>query len=263
MSLVFYSSFIPNKEKLFIGEDFLKIMLKNFKQSIICIGIQKNSINEWVELIETYKNHGLEIYYENINEELYVNSDVSGFQKALEIYCKKLNYKSFNGCVWFGHSKSVTSNNIGYHNFIMKYFWEKKEKLEFDLLSKNETGSYSFYLSVIPNYGQSKINDIWSNYTDFKFSKNSIGYMYTNTFFMCKKEPFLNVFKNIKEDFFNKKLMGVSGEEGDRYFFERDFIHFVDMQNLEPSFEELSPNNVWGRVDYKDFINEMNIWKMN
>ena len=147
-------------------------MLKNFKDSIICVGIQKNSINEWIDLIELYKTYGLDIFYETSNEELYVNSDVSGFQKALEIYCKKLNYKEFDGCVWFGHTKGVTSNNIGYHNFIIKYFWEKREKLEFNLESKPEVGSYGFYLSVIPNYGNSIINNIWKNYTNFEFKKN-------------------------------------------------------------------------------------------
>jgi hypothetical protein len=259
MGLVFYSSYIPNEEKLFIGEDFLKQMLKDFKDSIICIGIQKGSTDLWIEIIEKYKSLGLDVYYDRIDDDLYVNSDVSGFQKALEIYCKKLDYKDFDGCVWFGHSKGVTSNNIGYHNFSMKYFWDRKLELE-NLLSNKEVGSYGFYLSVIPGYKDSKINDIWRNYTEYQFPHKSMGYMYTNTFFICKKEPFLNVFKSIKDNFFKEKLVGVGGE-GDRYFFERDFIHFVDMQNLRPSFEELTSNNIWQNVNYNDYEQEIKLWK--
>lgn len=262
MSLIFYSSYIPSEDKLFIGKEFLDKMLTDFNDSTICIGIQVGSIDSWVKLIEEYIDKGLDIHYGKVSEDLYVNSDVSGFQKALEIYCKELNYKDFDGCVWFGHSKGVTSGNIGYHNFVMNYFWNRKTELEGNLKSNENVGSYGFYLSVIPKYGESKINDIWRGYTDFNFPNKSMGYMYTNTFFITKKEPFLNVFKSIKNDFFTKKLIGISGV-GDRYFFERDFIHFVDMQNLQPSFEEFSVNNVWQSINYSDYIKEIEIWKKN
>tara|TARA_R110000868_G_scaffold250790_2_gene507549 strand:- start:1066 stop:1854 length:789 start_codon:yes stop_codon:yes gene_type:complete len=262
MSLIFYSSYIPSINTLFIGEDFLKTIESTFNDSIVCVGIQKGSIPEWDIIIEEYKGKGLDIHYGHINDGLYVNSDVSGFQKALEIYCKDLNYKEFDGCVWFGHSKGVTSGNIPYHKFIMKYFWYRRDMLEKSLMFNDEIGSYSFYLSLIPEYTNSNINNIWGDYTDFKFTKKSINYMYTNTFFMCKKEPFLNVFKKIKDKFFSEKLVGVS-EIGDRYFFERDFIHFIDMQNLLPSYEELAINNVCKNPTKEKLNNEIELWKRN
>ena len=60
--------------------------MKNyFSDYRIYIGIQVDSIPKWKEIISEYKENGLDITYSDVNPNLYVNSDVSGYQKALEL----------------------------------------------------------------------------------------------------------------------------------------------------------------------------------
>jgi hypothetical protein len=60
--------------------------------------------------------------------------------------------------------------------------------------------------------------------------------------------------------FFESKLIGHNGV-GDRYFFERDFIHFVDILGYLPIFEEVSPNNSWLASDKNTIEKEIELWK--
>jgi hypothetical protein len=65
---------------------------------------------------------------------------------------------------------------------------------------------------------------------------------------------------NLKPLFFDEKIEGVNGI-GDRYYFERDFIHFVDMMGYQPLFEQYSPNMSWMSPNEIDFIVNLNNWK--
>jgi hypothetical protein len=63
---------------------------------------------------------------------------------------------------------------------------------------------------------------------------------------------------NLSKKFLYKKINGVHGGEGDRYFFERDFIHFVDMMGYEPIFETYGPNVTWGEVNPDEYYKHLN-----
>jgi hypothetical protein len=260
MGVVIYSSYYPDEINLFRGIDFLNQMLENFKDYIICIGIQINTCQKWVDTIEEYIKKGLKIKYGFCDEQLYVNSDVSGYQKAIKIFYD--NYKNLelsNSCVWFGHSKGVTTNEIEYHNYVMKNFWSKKKKHEIRLLSDERKGCFGNHLSFIPDYSEKKVCEIWKTYSKFKQLKKPLNYMFVNTFFIIKYDLFKIMIDNIEDSFFNEKIKGINGV-GDRYFFERDFIHFVDIMGFEPDFDEYSSNIHW-YANKTDYIENLKQWK--
>lgn len=260
--IVIYSSFFPNEDQLFRGVDFLNEMKIRFSNYRIYIGIQVNTTPEWEKIILTYKNDGLDITYGNVNTNLYVNSDVSGFQKAIELIMK--DERPLEGdFVWLGHSKGVTTNNLGYHHFSLNSFWGKKGYIE-DKLNSNELyGCYGTHISFLPGYDKEKILKIWQKYSNIIKQKEVIPFMFVNTFYVIKQSIFNELLKNLKNNFFNEKLIGHYDIIGDRYFFERDFIHFVDILGYMPIFEEVSPNSNWGIANKKIIEQEIELWKKN
>jgi hypothetical protein len=260
--VVIYSSFFPNEDQLFRGVDFLNEMEKSFLNYRIYIGIQVNTTPEWEKIILNYKNNGLDITYGNVNPDLYVNSDVSGYQKAIELIIK--DERSLEGhFVWFGHSKGVTTNNLSYHKFSMSSFWGQKDYIEDRLESNNLYGCYGTHISFLPGYDKEKILKIWQKYSNISKQKEVIPYMFVNTFYVVKQSIFNELLKNLKNNFLNEKLIGHYDIVGDRYFFERDFIHFVDILGYIPIFEEVSPNCNWGNTDKKIIEQELELWMKN
>lgn len=262
MGIVLYSSFFPDEKEIFRGVDFLNQMYFFFKNYKICIGIQLDSCDKWVEIIEEYISKGLNIKYDFCEKDLYVNSDVSGYQKAIEVFHKNfLNTSCFSPFVWFGHSKGVTTKKTVYHDFSLKSFWSKREEIEERLSSQKNKGCFGHHLSYIPNYDEKNISQIWKKYSNFVQLKKPLNYMLTNTFYVVKYEIFYEMISKINSTFFNEKIEGISGS-GDRYFFERDFIHFVDMMGFEPDYNFIVPNITWSanNIDYKKNLEE---WKKN
>lgn len=256
--IVIYSSYFPDDEQLFRGVEFLEKMRDVFYDYKLYIGVQYSTNYHWIDVIEKYKDYGLDIRYGIVDEKLSINSDVSGYQKALELlYRDKKNIQG--DFIWFGHSKGSTSGVRTYHDFVMKNFWGNREQIERRLNDNGRLGCYGNYLSFLPQYDLDKISKIWKNYSDFESYKPPIPYMFTNTFFVVKLHIFLIMFDSIKKKFFNEKLKGMFGE-GDRYFFERDFIHFVDMLGYEPLFDDVAPNITWRNANKQDFQNYMVKW---
>jgi len=263
MNNIIYSCFIPNKNKLYVAKEFLDICIKLYSDFNIYVGIQKDSDNSLIELLEEYKSK-LKIKYSLINDSNYVNSDVSGFQKALELYYNdyKINGgdKDKNGITYFNHSKGATSNNNEIREFYNINFFNKKEEIYNKLYSSNEYGCYSHYLTLIKNNPINKPYSIIMKEFNNTLSRSVFNYFYTNTIF-CLKTFILDEFlSNVKEKFFNNNLLNYS----DRWFFERDFIHIVDMQGYEPLFKELTVNynfNNYGQITTEDYNNYYNEWK--
>jgi hypothetical protein len=260
--IIFYSSFIPDKQGLQKGIDFLDVYQKSFINYKLFVGIQKNSLEEWKNVLDQYNNNN-NITYGNVSSNLCVDSDVSGFQKALELFYNNKKYIDLapNSCAWFGHTKGVTTNNNVYHQYIIDNFWKQKNVIENKLNSNPSLGCFGNHLSYIPNYNQiTDINNIWANYAQCGFSKRPLNFMFTNTFFVIKNFILNKMLEKINSSFFTEKIIGAYGQ-GDRYFFERDFIHFVDMLGYEPSFNEISPNISWKTPNMQDWENEINNWR--
>lgn len=260
--VIIYSSYFPNKESIFRGLDFLKKMESDFYNYVIFVGIQQNTIDEWVELLNEYQNKGLKIFFGFCEEKLVVNSDVSGFQKALHLFKEnkiKLKIKK-NSSVWFGHSKGVTTNRMEYHEWVLKNFWDRKIEIETKLYSETNYGTYGYHISFIPNYEKSNIVELWKDYSSLIFKKPVLNYMFVNTFYVIKSEILDTLLNNINQTFFSEKIKGINGI-GDRYFFERDFIHIVDLLGYEPIFEEFSPNTSWTSVNTDEYNKNLLNWK--
>ncbi len=259
--IILYSSFFPSKDQLFKGVDFLNVVKNNFNNYRLYIGIQTNTISEWEEIIKKYQENGLDIIYSFVEPSLYVNSDVSGYQKAIELL-KKDNRKIIGDFVWFGHSKGVTTNTSIYHDYCIKNFWGKKKYIESRLKSDNEYGCYGTHISFLPFYDKEKILNLWNMYSILENKKNVLPFMFVNTFFVIKLHIFEKMLSGLNSIFFEKKIVGHNGI-GDRYFFERDFIHFVDILGYLPIFEEVAPNNSWLSPNNKTIENEIALWKKN
>lgn len=258
--VIIYSSFFPKIDQLFRGIDFLNTVKTNFSNYKVYIGIQVDSIPQWEKTINDFKSEGLDINYGFVNPNLYVNSDVSGFQKAIELMKNDLD--SINGeFIWFGHSKGVTTGNIEYHKFAINNFWGKKEFIE-DLLNSDESyGCFGNEISYLPNYDKKRILEIWQKYSNIEPKKEVIPYMFVNTFYVVKLKIFKEVLDKSNDVFFNQKLIGRHGDVGDRYFFERDFIHFVDILGYSPIFEGVAPNCDWGYPDINTIKDQIELWK--
>ena len=129
--LIFYSSYIFDETSLSYGKDFLNVCKKKFKDYAIFIGIQKESSNEWITTLDEEKLN-LNIFYELCDDRFYVDSDVSGYQTALNIFYKLKNEIKIhkNSFVWFGHSKGVTTKNYMFHSWNILNFWSKKEYID-------------------------------------------------------------------------------------------------------------------------------------
>ena len=265
MSLVIYSSYVPYLEKSreFV-DGFLKTMETKFKNSTICIGINSGSDPEWPKLIDTFKSTTeIDIHYKHVNRDLKLDSDVSGFQAALDLYVRDLNSPDFDGHVWFGHTKGITTGNIDYNTWTNDAFWGKREDIEGWLNTQELIGSYGHGCTMLggdtTDYCE-KVSSLWKDYNPI-LSGKTMGYFYTNTFYVVKKEPFQKTFKNINYNFFDSHLNGPYDKK-DRYFFERDFIHFVDINGLAPSFTELTPNNTWSpHWNPNKFTEELEKWR--
>jgi hypothetical protein len=259
--IIIYSSFFPKKDQLFRGVDFLNMVKIKFLNYRVYIGIQTDTIPEWEEIIIKFKNDGLDIIYGYVNPSLYINSDVSGYQKAIELL--KNDKRKINGqFIWFGHSKGVTTNNLIYHEYCLKNFWEKKTHIESRLNSDSNFGCYGTHISFLPHYDKIKITNIWKNYSTLEHRKQVLPFMFVNTFFVIKLHIFEKMLDGLNSEFFESKLNGHNGV-GDRYFFERDFIHFVDILGYLPIFEEVSPNNSWLVPDKNTIEKEIELWKKN
>jgi len=257
--IIVYSSFFPTKDQLFRGIDFLNVIKNNFSNYKIYIGIQNNTVVDWENEIIKFKNYGLDIVYGYADPSLYVNSDVSGYQKAIELL--KKNEKIIKGqFIWFGHSKGVTTNNLTYHEYCIKNFWEKKIHIESRLKSDKSFGCYGTHISFLPFYDKVKILNIWKNYSILENKKTVLPFMFVNTFFVIKLHIFKKMLTGLNSVFFESKLIGHNGV-GDRYFFERDFIHFVDILGYLPIFEEVSPNNSWLVPNKNTIEKEIELWK--
>ena len=265
MSLVIYSSYVPNlKDSTEFVDGFLKTIEDKFKDSLICIGINTGSDPEWPKLLDDFKvKTKIDIHYKHVNPKLSLDSDTSGFQVALDLYVRDLGQPEFDGHVWFGHTKGITTDNIDYNTWTNDAFWGRREEIEEWLDSKEDIGSYGHGCSLLGgetgDYCE-KVSSLWKNYNP-TLTGNTMGYFYTNTFYVTKKEPFQKTFKNINNKFFDSHLNGPYDEK-DRYFFERDFIHFVDISGLAPSFTELTPNNTWEpHWNPNKFQEELDKWK--
>ena len=247
--MIIFSAFVPRTTDFSIILEFLRLAEKNFSKENIFIGLQKDSHPEIINLLKQYSH--LKLHYDFINATTYINSDVSGFQKALELYHNLPKKETENDkYVYFGHTKGVTTGIRIFRDMIFDKIFNNRPHIEARLEDKN-IGAYGYHLSPMDFNNGNSYSTCLLNWND-KLKYSVLNYFYAGTFFVCKKNLLDDFLKDIKYSFFTENLK-------DRYFFERDFIHFVDMLGYEPAYEEIVWNNSWtrknpDRMDYEDIL---------
>lgn len=239
MSII-YSVYVPTVSQIEVIHEILEV--GNILNEKVYIGLQKDSCKEAIDLLNEK-----EVKWAHINPETYINSDVPGFQAALNLYHtdEKVNDKF----IYFGHSKGVTTGFGSMRQFLLEDVFMRHP------LNKvpESYGSYGYCLSPInlkSNYNPNL--DRWNPH----ISGPHLNYFYPHTFYVIRQNIIDNFLKNINPAFFTTNLC-------DRYFFERDFIHIVDKQGYEPCFRELVWNNGWGdhSPSIYDYNNIIDAWR--
>jgi hypothetical protein len=216
---IIFASFIPSKNELYIGKQFLDKFKELYKNYDIFIGVN-DSCKEWLDTIIEYSKT-MNIYYDITPKDLLIDSDASAFQTALKLL--KNSGKKYD-IYWFGHTKGVTSNAHDFRQEVFNIFWDKKDYIESEMF-KNNASIYSPYIGTTAEnylnttlplivYGKPNYNNLSSYYT---FWVNN-GEVINNFIEICNPKFFTK-----KITSFDRLIKDKYGTNLDRYFFERDF----------------------------------------
>lgn len=251
--MIIFSSFTPFQKDLGILEEFLSLVEKNYKNDHVFIGIQKDSCADTIPFLSKYKN--LNLHYDVINPSTYINSDVCGFQKAIELYYnsdKELTKE--DKFVYFGHTKGVTTGNYKFREYMFNKHFNDREHIETKLAPEN-CGAFGHILSPINSPNDTPYSKVLTKWNK-KLKCTTLNYFFMYTFYVCKKNILDEFLKDLEYNFFTDNLL-------DRYFFERDFIHFVDMLGYEPVYNIIEGNNSWHfkTPDESDHLRILGKWR--
>lgn len=197
----------------------------------VYIGIQYNSIPETEIIIEELKEH-LVVKYERVTRQMLIDSDASSFLFSLLAY-KKDNFPEYNFC-YFIHTKGITSDQNESRNFMMNELFNIQNEKIFDM---QNVGSYGpvmsiFLYDIIPEYQYKKI-ECMRKFSTVEMPCEPLPYFYTYTFFMIRGHILKKYMMHSKDELFTTYI----GNYSDRWMFERDFFHFVDMMGYIPTYK--------------------------
>jgi hypothetical protein len=205
-SCVLFSSWVP-AVNLDIGKYYIDTIFNNLKDFDLFVGVNPKSCDEWVSYLE--QSH---ISFHVSTSPTVIDSDVTGFMAALELYKKSKNtYLD----VWFTHSKGTSYPSLkfseGYRKYLEYNFWCKQNEVR-EHISQNGVGLLS---TDIIEHNNPSIDNILNGMYDFKI--NNIGFYVPNTFYVT--DTSFNDF--IQAEKFN--IEEIDKQEDKRYFFEAYF----------------------------------------
>lgn len=243
MKAVVFSSYIPNLESLFVWKSFLEIFLNNFHDYDIYVWINYWSINQREDLLLEYTTK-LNINYWYVDKNLAINSDASGFQKALEILKKQSKRYEL---IWFGHTKWSTSARHSIREMIIKDFFWNKSEIE-NLFEKNKKiGIYWTYITTSTNFYT--IDHNLDKLNKYPYISANIFYLYT--FYVISWEIIHDFLDTCDSSFFDKNL--IEHHWFDRYFFERDFPNIPTRYGYNFWYKTITHHPFWN-INYKSKI---------
>lgn len=236
MNCIIFACYLPSTSKRYVLEEifsFIKLKEKNAK---VFIGIQHSSIPETEEILRKIKGN-LKIETKRVSEEMMIDSDASSFLTGVELYSKSdMNFDN----VYFLHTKSITTG----HDYLRKCLLEIifNTNLVEEKLKNEKVGSFGPCITFIDT--PEDIEKMSCPVTEFFPSYAIEGcytpmeYFYPHTFYIIKNH-ILKLFIDFADPvIFQRPIQNYS----DRYFFERDFPHIVDMLGFEPSFKDFFGN---------------------
>lgn len=237
MKAIIFSSYIPTKESLTVWIEFLEMFEKCFKDYDIYIWINYWSVDEWIRILDQYWKK-IKIYYWKVEKELSIDSDVSWFQKALELL--KKSWKVYD-IIWFWHTKWVTTNRDSIRKDIFENFFYKNREIEEKFWNNN---LWIFWRYITTTTDLSYTDNNLDKLKKLKYKSANIFYLYI--FYVIKWSLIHDFLNNCDSNFFAKNL--VNYYWFDRYFFERDFPNI--------------PTRYWYVFDY-DIIIHHPVWNIN
>lgn len=237
---VVFAAFVNDDIGLLRLDNIITILEQYFINDDIFIGINPCSHQELI--IEYFSKSKLSFRYNITPNHLVINSDASAYQTALKLLknCEKI-YDN----IFFFHTKTVSPE------YFINFFSINKEEY-INLLHSNELfGAIGEKLLLVSKFPEkSGLSNILSKYYNFNYG--SLEYFYSTTFFMIKGKILHNFINNCNNSFFEELLTTPHEPKGDRYYFERDFIHIVDKQG----YLLLTKNvEIVGDGRYKELLN--------
>lgn len=232
MNCVLFACYLPSLEKVDVVQEILgTIKYKEGEGTTVFIGIQNNSIPETEAIIKRIA-WPLKIEITRVRDDLAIDSDASAFMAALDLYRKSS--APFNLC-YFVHTKSITTGADHLRTHLLALLFNTKTITE--KLSNENVGSYGPFITLIQ---ESKQLSCLKRFTKKNtFTVPPMGYFYPHTFFVIKNKILKRYVLGIDSRIFNTPI----GLYSDRYLFERDFPHIVDMMGYEPSYSMTHGNH--------------------
>ncbi|GJD52047.1 hypothetical protein OPKNFCMD_4809 [Methylobacterium crusticola] len=226
---VIFSSFVPETEvALSLSKYYLDLLETYHKDSDIYLGINTGSGPTWRKML---RDSTLKLNIAEVDPKLHVNSDVSGFQAALDLLRQSHHRYDY---YWFGHTKGVSHSADAQLTSLLdeleRNFWSKRLYVE-EHCSPEVYGVFGSHFMPASN-SHSDISEFLKSVYPSPFKH--IGYITTYTFFGLTSgalDPFL---ERADDLFFNQNLINHSGLS--RYFFEGGFSWISDFVGLEPFF---------------------------
>jgi hypothetical protein len=203
---------------------YINLLNQFFKNFDVYIGVN-GIVDEWLfDKIKQYR-------YEEVQQNIRINSDSCGFITALKIL-KKSNIK-YSSCYFF-HTKGSSHKNFEsseqYRNLVLTDFClniNKHEKLFMDNPMVGIIGHEPSVFSVYDHISSSlKIKK------DLKLSYQPIGFFYCGTHYIMRGDIVHDFIHKISDGFFEKNIYELCGF--DRYFFEGVFKSIPEMCGYEP-----------------------------
>lgn len=225
-----------------LGKYYVDLYQKYLNKEDIFIGINTNNNTSITSEIQNlYLNVGI------VSEEKYIDSDASGYQKALELLITtNKDYKY----LLFAHTKGGSYNNsemsLGFRNEIEEKYFKNIDHLTTIMNNNPEVGCLGyFYMQdgcVIDEHYQ-----LLKNYSTNPYK--IINGFFANSFYLVKFEIIKEFLKN-NSVFLEKSLI----EQGfNRYFFESFFTKIVSLHGFDVG--HINSNN-----EFQIIINTKEIW---
>jgi len=225
---VVFSSYVPTVEALAVASEFLQVFKERFSDCDFYVGINTGSLPEWRRMLEASGLRSLTIG--EVEPRLAVDSDVSGFQRALQtMHDGGKDYR----LVWMGHTKGATANNPDVRRHLIKDFYMKRDRIT-RVFNNPRVGSFGHDATVDLELAAL---DALMDERLFRFPCRGIGTFYLHTFYALRGSIVRKFLDGCSVDFYTRNIVSELGF--DRYFFERDFSRLADKSGYYPVYRTL------------------------
>jgi hypothetical protein len=241
---VVFSSYVPTARALEIAKEFLRLFEERFADCDFFVGINTGSLPEWEAALA---ESGLPIRYGTVEPGLTVDSDASGFQKALELM--RSEHREYR-LVWFGHTKGATSDDPELRRRLIEDFYLQRHRIE-RLFAHPRVGSFGHDVSVSVDMGA--IDERMDRLFPFPYA--GIGTFYLHTFYVIRGSIVRRFLEGCSDEFFARNLVDELGF--DRYFFERDFSRLADKSGFYPHLSRVPVTLEYVRALYTEWEKQL------